>query len=252
MRRLVGSLVVVVALVVPGMVVSAASSASATTTLAPLSGELLTGTDVAGTCPPPGDAGTVAFTATGTATGPYPGTFTETGYWELDLEILSAFHASFTIVSGSTTVTGTADYTTTASAFAACDGRAYNVPTSYNVTISAPTGTRTNTGTSSVNIVYGSFQQTFGTLPTLSVGISKHGTVTSDTGGINCSRVVGTTGLVGTCKAQYAKYTPVILAAVPATGKTFVKWGGACLGVLTPTCTVTMSANKTTTAYFSG
>src|SRR5205823_5299008 len=38
-----------------------------------------------------------------TATGPYPGTFTETGTWSLDSQV---FSATFTITSGTTIVTG--------------------------------------------------------------------------------------------------------------------------------------------------
>ncbi len=142
------------------------STTTTTTTVAAtlprLTGETLNGTDTTGTCPPPGDAGSVSFTASGTATGPYPGTFTATGYWELDLLVLSAFHESFTITSGTTTVTGTADYTGSGQVFAACDGRAYNVPKTYSVTITGGGNSRTDTGTSTANIVYGTFGQTFG------------------------------------------------------------------------------------------
>jgi hypothetical protein len=156
MRRgttILTSLIFVFGIVV--VVVVPASTASAATPS--LSGEVLKGTDVlTGVCPPPGDAGSLPYTASGTASGPYPGTFTETGYWELDLEVLSAFHASYTITSGSTTITGTADYA--ASAFAACDGRMYNELASYAASIS---GTATDSGTSTVNISYGSFDQSF-------------------------------------------------------------------------------------------
>jgi hypothetical protein len=144
-----------------GMVVVVGIPASTASAAAPsLGGELLKGADVVtGVCPPPGDAGSLPYSASGTASGPYPGTFTETGYWELDLEVLSAFHARYTITSGSTTITGTADYA--ASAFAACDGRMYNEPASYAASVASTGGTATDRGTSTVNISYGLFDQSF-------------------------------------------------------------------------------------------
>src|SRR5450631_1755007 len=50
--------------------------------------------------------GSVQFSAEGTATGPYPGTFTETGQWDFDLTNEQTFHSQFTIKSGSRTITG--------------------------------------------------------------------------------------------------------------------------------------------------
>jgi hypothetical protein len=88
--------------------------------------------------------------------------------------------------------------------------------------------------------------------PKLTVGISKHGNVTSSPVGIDCSRVVGITALQGTCKLPFHRGTVVTLTATPAPGKTFVRWSGACLGVTGPVCTVTMSASKSAGAVFSG
>jgi hypothetical protein len=88
--------------------------------------------------------------------------------------------------------------------------------------------------------------------PKLTVGITKHGNVTSSPAGIDCSRLVGITALVGTCKTPFHKGTVVTLTATPAAGRTFVKWGGACLGVVGPVCTVTMTASKSAGAVFSG
>jgi hypothetical protein len=165
MRSLINRTLMVCALAVPAIALVPPSPASASTPS--LSGEVLTGTDViTGVCPPPGDAGNMPFTATGHASGPYPGTFTETGYWELDLLVLSAFKSSYVIVSGATTITGTSDFMT-GSAFAACDGRAYNVPTVYGASIAAPGGTSAASGTSSVDIVYGTFSRTFGAVTPL-------------------------------------------------------------------------------------
>ena len=159
MRRVIPSILATLTVATPIAFVVASPPASAAT--ASLAGESFAGTDVlTGQCPPPGDAGSLPFTANGTASGPYPGTFTETGYWELDLEVLSAFHSSFTITSGATTVTGTTDFTV-GSAFAACDGRAYAVPTHYTGTATGPTGTSPVSGSSTVDISYGTFARTF-------------------------------------------------------------------------------------------
>jgi hypothetical protein len=57
-------------------------------------------------CQPAGTS-TVTYTVTGTAGGPYPGTFEETGTYTVAGGQLQSFEAEFTIVSGSTTVEGT-------------------------------------------------------------------------------------------------------------------------------------------------
>ena len=159
MRRVIPSILATLTVAMPIAVVVASPPASAAT--ASLAGESFAGIDVlTGQCPPPGDAGSLPFTASGTASGQYPGTFTETGYWELDLEVLSAFHSSFTITSGATTVTGTTDFTV-GSAFAACDGRAYAVPTQYTGTATVPNGISPISGSSPVDISYGTFARTF-------------------------------------------------------------------------------------------
>ncbi len=43
--------------------------------------------------------GSVQFSAEGTATGPYPGTFTENGQWDFDLITEQTFHSQFSIKS---------------------------------------------------------------------------------------------------------------------------------------------------------
>src|SRR5262249_16449178 len=62
-----------------------------------LSGEALNGAGGAGfsLCPSP------TFTVSGTAGSPYSGSFSETGNWTS-----TSFSATFTIVSGTTTITG--------------------------------------------------------------------------------------------------------------------------------------------------
>ncbi len=80
------------------------------------------------------------------------------------------------------------------------------------------------------------------TLKTYTLDINKNGngTVTSNTGGINCG---------GTCSAAFNAGTPVQLTANPASGYAFTGWGGDAAGTANPV-TVTMNAAKTVTANF--
>lgn len=76
----------------------------------------------------------------------------------------------------------------------------------------------------------------------LGIGISAgQGSVTSNTGGINCP---------GTCSATYNSGTVVTLTAVPSAGYSFNSWGAACSGGAAST-TVTMDSTKSCTAAFS-
>src|SRR3954452_16037838 len=68
-----------------------------------LTGESLTGGSASGNSPA---CPTATYSVSGTATGPYPGTFQETG------QISSSFSANFTITSGSTTITGSKEKST--------------------------------------------------------------------------------------------------------------------------------------------
>ena len=67
-----------------------------------------------------------------------------------------------------------------------------------------------------------------------------NGTVTSNPAGINC-----TSG----CDARFIPGAVVTLTATPATGTTFVGWGGACSG--TGSCSVTMTSDRSVTATFT-
>jgi hypothetical protein len=66
------------------------------------------------------------------------------------------------------------------------------------------------------------------------------GTVTSDTGGINCG---------ATCSASYASGATVTLAAAAASNSTFTGWSGACTG--TASCVVSLSAARSVVAGFT-
>ncbi len=79
---------------------------------------------------------------------------------------------------------------------------------------------------------------------TFSLTVSKSGTgsgtVTSNTGGINCG---------ATCSANFASGASVTLTAAAASGSSFAGWSGACTG--TSTCSVSMTAARAVTATFN-
>ena len=75
----------------------------------------------------------------------------------------------------------------------------------------------------------------------LSTTVSGSGSVISDPAGILCNS--------GTCNANYAQNTTVMLSATPATGYYFIGWsGGDCFG--TGACSINLSTNKSITANF--
>ncbi|MFN7921830.1 MAG: hypothetical protein U0Q16_17145 [Bryobacteraceae bacterium] len=80
---------------------------------------------------------------------------------------------------------------------------------------------------------------------TLSVGRSNSGTVLVSPNGIDRALNCGSA-----CSAKFADGTAVAITAVPAAGKTFVNWSGACTGT-DPTCTLTITDNTSVTAVFS-
>ncbi len=118
-----------------------------------------------------GQVSTVTFEAAGVATGPYPGTFTETGTATIGPQTaigfptgpLLSFQSTFTIDGGSTTVTGSkglVDGSGTGSCVTPevhggaapqyfVDFRAATVE--YSATITGPSGTWTEEGTASVS-----------------------------------------------------------------------------------------------------
>jgi hypothetical protein len=75
----------------------------------------------------------------------------------------------------------------------------------------------------------------------LSVSTSGSGTVTSNPSGINCG---------SDCSETYIDGASVTLTATPSNNWTFSGWSGSCSG--TGTCNLTMNANKSVTATFSG
>jgi hypothetical protein len=128
------------------------------------------GSIVSGNCINGG--GNFTFSVSGTAYGPYPGTFTESGSFSITNKVLSAFSASFTITSSAGNVTGTKSLQQgqTASCFQEGSGTRVSTPDNFIASYTATTtGTDQVTGTSSVTIdgLLGSppnfFEERFGT-----------------------------------------------------------------------------------------
>jgi hypothetical protein len=135
MRRARSVLTLGATLLIAGLVVAPALAANPST----LTGEQLTGqptiTDPGATCtptnaPPDGASHTFSYTATGVATGPYPGTFTESGTVTFSNTFpdqngnpggpISSWAVSFTIDSTAGQVVGDKRLSRTPGAFANC------------------------------------------------------------------------------------------------------------------------------------
>jgi hypothetical protein len=116
-------------------------------------------------------SGTLEYTISGLALGPYPGTFTETGTVTINEGAVSAFSASFTVSSGATTLTGTKSGPGALAGAGQCvenssdfpAGTNFFVATSfegtYDVTITGPSGTNRFSGSTqnSLNFTSGTF-----------------------------------------------------------------------------------------------
>ncbi len=142
--------------------------------VAPLTGETLLASEtgepgtstVTGTCNPLGTS-MFTFTVTGTALGPYPGTFTETGTIVLgpfgvpgNPLAATSLEASFTIDSPEGTVEGTKSLEgfeesslglCGEAAFEEDDSLRFEGTVGYTATITTPSGTGTDSGTSFVS-----------------------------------------------------------------------------------------------------
>lgn len=90
--------------------------ATAATTSPTLDGEVFQASSLTITPSPScgfNGAGSPHFTVSGTATGPLPGTFTETGQWDFDLLLIQTVDTTFTIHSGGKTYSGVMLYDNT-------------------------------------------------------------------------------------------------------------------------------------------
>lgn len=94
-------------------------------------------------------------------------------------------------------------------------------------------------GNKTVTATFNPAQTTY-TLTILKAGTGT-GTVTSNTGGINCGAV---------CTATFAANTSVTLTAAAGAGSSFSNWSGGAVGVAN-TAIVLMNSNKTVTATFN-
>ncbi|MEQ1907384.1 MAG: hypothetical protein ABMA15_01085 [Vicinamibacterales bacterium] len=105
-----------------------------------------------------------------------------------------------------------------------------------------PSGGGGNTGGGGGGGGGGATSSTF----TLTVSTGNPGTITATPAGtknISCGK---------DCSSKFASGAVVTLTATPAAGKAFLGWTDACLAAGTnTTCTVTMTANKTTKATFA-
>jgi hypothetical protein len=120
-------------------------------------------------CAPASGRPTIAYTATGPASGPYPGTYTESGTVTLERVMpanigvpVVAFHAVFTIDSAAGQVAGTKQFVPSPTSYGICNlDTSLGFPVgihiadlrdmSYTATITTATATCTTEGTSHVN-----------------------------------------------------------------------------------------------------
>jgi hypothetical protein len=166
LRMLAGMAVLAVALVGANQAAAGGNGGG----IASLTGETLAASElppvgsstVTGTCNPLTNS-TFDFTVTGAATGPYTGTFTESGTFTVGPVLmpgLLSFDSTFTITSPQGTVTGTKTFTGPLNV-GLCGLAAFPPPASlnahsiqgalsYTAQITTPTGSGTDSGTSVV------------------------------------------------------------------------------------------------------
>jgi hypothetical protein len=107
---------------------------------------------------------------------------------------------------------------------------------------------------SNATFVVGSGYTFNGPSYTLSESTVGNGSVTGFATGMEAGRIADANlSCPGVCGASYSSVpgTEVELIATPATGSTFLGWGGACSGSA-PTCSLTMSGDEAAVATFSG
>ncbi len=121
-------------------------------TVSTLTGETLPGSSTSGNS---GVCFTPTYSVGGTASGPYPGTFSETGGWS-QMGVDSLLNATFTITSGTTTVTGSkAGPLSKPGDFLACGlsgGQAVVQAVPYTAVIHTPDGNFEDRGVSNVSV----------------------------------------------------------------------------------------------------
>ncbi len=113
-------------------------------------------------------------------------------------------------------------------------------------------GDSTDTGGNGINVtVYAQagLPPAGNTLTLTELGLGD-GTVTDNTGQINCTDTNGT--VTGTCSGSYASGTVTLTEILNSGTSTFGGWGGACASFGTgPTCTLTMNSSQNVNAIFN-
>jgi hypothetical protein len=149
-------------------------------------------------------------------------------------------------VGASVTITGTALTGATAVSFNGVSATSFTVTSASAIQATVPTAATTGrlsvttpggTATSATNFTVTAVLTVQKTSGPLGLG---NGTVTSNTGGINCG---------GICSASYDLGTVVVLTATPTGVSIFNGWTG-CDSTTGTSCTVTVSKAKTATASF--
>ena len=89
--------------------------------------------------------------------------------------------------------------------------------------------------------------------PTRTVSVLQGFNLTTATAGGGAGTVISGDGKIacpGDCSERYAAGTPVVLTATATGGSTFAGWSGACTNT-SPTCSVTMTADRQVSATFN-
>lgn len=138
------------AAILAGVASAALAAAPSAMAATPLTGESFSGSGsagISGHCTFPGNFwGSASFSVAGTAVGPYPGTFTETGGYSFysvggKQPYSLRFHASFTITSGTNTIAGSLSFGFPGAwIVTGCPGATFTgLPVSYTAAIAGQT-----------------------------------------------------------------------------------------------------------------
>jgi hypothetical protein len=143
------------------LTVSLASPALGQVNPPTLTGESFVGAgsvSVVAGCTASSTGGAFTYFADGTALGPYPGTFTEQGTVTIGSSaVVTSFSATFTISSGTTTITGTKQLPTPSPLGGCFPAFAASVFPTYSATITTPAGRFHDEGMTSVAAIFPEF-----------------------------------------------------------------------------------------------
>lgn len=146
---------------------AAAPTMAGAATAAPLTGETLSSDSGSGSVycqPDPTQPSTVTFDVSGTAEGPYPGTFTEQGQYTVvdSTNTIQDFSADLTIDAGTTTIDAHLTVDPSGDNFGSCSSDPYSGDisqldflTDYTATISSDSGSASDQGTAPTELSVG-------------------------------------------------------------------------------------------------